>query len=287
MSTKFSSVTSAADGCGKPSSVRLMDSSHSSNMERKESLMYSNRSSVISRGGCIAAMALAVAAVAGLAGTASANMIQNGDFSANGASFLVWPGYSGESGTYNGNPYTNPAAPTDWTVFTVGNGTWEPGVNGTSGTAPNAAYGAPFTPTTLNLPDNSYYGIMQFTGDYLSQTVATTAGESYTLSYLAAGRNIDSTGLDVLNVVLTDAINSNTITTQVPGISQAQFNPFTLTFTATSASTNVEFLNNSTNSNNTVEIANVAMAPVPEPATLGVFAIGGLGLLLLKRRKAV
>ena len=29
------------------------------------------------------------------------------------------------------------------------------------------------------------------------------------------------------------------------------------------------------------------LSPVPEPATLGLFALGGLGLLLLKRRKAV
>lgn len=34
-------------------------------------------------------------------------------------------------------------------------------------------------------------------------------------------------------------------------------------------------------------VSNFSLTSVPEPTTLGVFAIGGLGLLLLKRRKAV
>ena len=38
MSTKFNRVTSAAECCGKPSSIRAMDSSHSSNMERIDNL---------------------------------------------------------------------------------------------------------------------------------------------------------------------------------------------------------------------------------------------------------
>ena len=46
----------------------------------------------------------------------------------------------------------------------------------------------------------------------------------------------------------------------------------------------------STGTYDEVRISNASLAetaPVPEPATLGLVALGGLGLLLLKRRKAV
>ncbi|MGC9259063.1 MAG: GLEYA domain-containing protein [Phycisphaerae bacterium] len=74
MSTKFSIVTSAADGCGKPSSIRPMDNSHSSNMERKESFMFSGRSS-ISRGFSLAAVAAATVGLVVTAATAKAAVI--------------------------------------------------------------------------------------------------------------------------------------------------------------------------------------------------------------------
>ena len=55
----------------------------------------------------------------------------------------------------------------------------------------------------------------------------------------------------------------------------------TLTFTDTN---NITGVNNDGYSNVGIQAANVV---VPEPATLGLVAVGGLGLLLLKRRKAV
>ncbi|MGC9260737.1 MAG: PEP-CTERM sorting domain-containing protein [Phycisphaerae bacterium] len=67
MSTKFSIVTSAADGCGKPSAIRPMDSSHSSNMERKESFMFSKGLAVSH----VFLLATATLVVAGLATSSS------------------------------------------------------------------------------------------------------------------------------------------------------------------------------------------------------------------------
>ncbi|MCL5946128.1 MAG: hypothetical protein M1472_04665 [Planctomycetes bacterium] len=83
MSTKFSIVTSAADGCGKPSSIRSMDNLPSRDhkgAEYKESFMLSNRSS-ISRGFSPATAALmaviaslGIAAYGSIAGATSISM---------------------------------------------------------------------------------------------------------------------------------------------------------------------------------------------------------------------
>ena len=55
----------------------------------------------------------------------------------------------------------------------------------------------------------------------------------------------------------------------------------TLTFTDTN---NITGVSNDSYSNVGIQAANVV---VPEPASMGLLGIGGLGLLLLKRRKAV
>ena len=69
MNTQLNIVTSAADGCGQPLSIRSMDhlpSRDHKGAEYKESFMLSNRSSV-SRGYSSAVAALATAACIGLA----------------------------------------------------------------------------------------------------------------------------------------------------------------------------------------------------------------------------
>ncbi|MGC9259195.1 MAG: DUF642 domain-containing protein [Phycisphaerae bacterium] len=219
---------------------------------------------------------VAGAALAGLslfsAGNTQANMIQNGDFSANAASYTTSPGYS------TAGYQTSPNGPTGWTISDV-----HVGVNG-----PGTGFSAePFAPTSTSGVNDFVF--IQNQNVNLYQTVATTAGQAYTLTYDAAARSGETA--DVLNVILTDATNSNQITIQTPAISDASFTPFTLDFVAPSLSTTVEFLNQTANSpitgGFTVDVSNISLAAVPEPATLGVFAIGGLGLLLLKRRKAV
>lgn len=203
-------------------------------------------------------------------------IITNGDFSANASSYTSFPGYSTGA---------NPSSPTGWIVA----GDVTAGVNG-----PDTTVGTPLAPVSLaGVRD---FGFMQdgngtpYTS--MNQTVSTTAGQAYTLTYYASGRAGDAANgaTDILEVLLTDTTNSTQITTQTPAITEAAFAPFSLNFTATSTSTNVEFLNNASSAANspTVDVTNVAMAiaAVPEPATLGLFAIGALGLLLLKRRRA-
>ena len=111
MRNKSSIVTSAADGCGKPSSIRTMDKSPSRDhkgAEYKESFMLSNCLS-ISRGCSLAVAARAVVGLPMLStGNAQANLILNGNFSANASNYIDFPGYS----SYQ----SNPANPTDWTI---------------------------------------------------------------------------------------------------------------------------------------------------------------------------
>ena len=226
-----------------------------------------------SRGCSLAAAALAAAALAMFAaGNAQANMILNGDFSVNAPNYTSLPGYSASP---------NPAGPSGWTISEV-----HVGVNG-----PDTGFaGEPFAPTsTTGVSD---FAFIQDQNANLSQAVATTAGQAYTLTYDAAARAGDSLGggVDTLEVVLTDATNSNQITTQTPGITEAGFNLFTLNFTAPSASTGIEFENLTapvSGASGTVDVSNVALAAVPEPATLGLVALGTLGLLLQQRRRVV
>jgi hypothetical protein len=257
-----------------------MDNPNSSNMERKESFMFSHRS-LVSRGSAIrVAVPIAIGTAAALAmlsaGNARANMIQNGDFSANASDFVTYPGYTSYG---NGS-----AGITGWTVGSTGND----GINGPdTGFYSNPGAGnspEPFAPTsTAGVRD---FLFMQSTGASASQSVSTSAGQEYMLSYDAAARSGEA-GSDAIEVILTDLVGNTQITSQSPAIADTGFNSFTVNFTAPSASTAVEFLNNSSYSSGTVDVSNVSLAAVPEPATLGVFAIGGLGLLMLKRRKAV
>lgn len=249
--------------------------------------MLTNRSSV-SRGFILtAAAAMTVTAIIMFTvGNARANLILNGDFSANASSYTTWPGYSSATG--------NPTNPTDWTAtYTLGNTTGgQSGINGTNtgfySNPPSGQSPEPFAPvSTAGITDFLFLQGGAVTGGGLpivSQTVATTAGQAYTLNYAGAARSGETA--DVLAVMVTDATNSNQIAIQTPAISDTAFSNFTLNFTAPSASTTIAFSNETPNGGGSVDVTDVSLNPVPEPATLGLVTMGGLGLLLLKRRRA-
>jgi Protein of unknown function (DUF642)/PEP-CTERM motif len=127
--------------------------------------------------------------------------------------------------------------------------------------------------------------------DGVTQTVSTTAGTNYTLSYYV-GNVVDPSGVfgktstvDVyVNGILVQAsTNSGGGTTQA-------WEQFQTSFLATSSSTLIEFLNGDPSSDNSNGLDNVVLtqtgSAVPEPSTFPFLVAIGVGAVgYLRRRK--
>ena len=176
---------------------------------------------------------------------ASANLIANGDFSANAAQYVNAPGYSKSP---------NPVAPAYWNNRKNINA----GING-----PDTHTSNPFVPgNTTGVRD---FALLQSTGTAISQTVKTSAGTAYTLSYSAAARASDvPSNRDSLKLRITDAASGKRIAVAIPAITQSAFHTFQLHFRARSNSTIIQFLNNNPASalaGGTVDVSNVLLVP--------------------------
>ncbi|MDA8378087.1 MAG: glycoside hydrolase family 3 C-terminal domain-containing protein [Planctomycetia bacterium] len=198
---------------------------------------------------------------------ASANLVVNGDFSANALLYTHFPGYS---------TAPNPAAPADWKR------TSNPlvGINGSDtglrpatgsprvGSVGGIANGASTQPLMPFAPDRITgvrdFAFLQGSGASLSQTVATAPGKAYVLSYAAAARGSDvPANQDALRVRIANAVNGQTIVMAAPVITPAAFKMFAITFTAPSASTRIEFINASPAgalAGGTVDVSDVKLA---------------------------
>jgi hypothetical protein len=127
----------------------------------------------------------------------------------------------------------------------------------------------------------------------VTQSVATTAGQSYTLAFLV-GRASPAVGFNGASTYLTPStanlvINggsavSFTNSNVTPG--SVNWQEFSYSFNATSALTSITFLNGTTD-NNFVGLDNVRLAQTaaPEPGTLALLATGGMVSLGLIRRR--
>ncbi len=300
MNTKSSIVTSAADCCGNPSSIRSMDhlpSRDHKGAEYKESFMLSNRSS-ISRGSSIIIAVLTAAMLTGLASTALATDIYSDSFPGSSSSPLngtspatdstgaIWnaflwnadgsiniPNNSGSCNAYlpfmptSGNIYTltlgiNATSGSGWIGLSfLSSGT---GLTGGGGVAlyqnaepwtadwvsgnPNAAISTSTGPGTngVNNWDYPYQG----TGVQNLQMVLDTSGMNWTVQFSDNGTNLGSLYTYTTNPVIGD-----------------------VGFGASAASGQVSNFS-------------LTSSPVPEPTSVGLFALGCLGMMFISRKWA-
>ena len=185
-----------------------------------------------------------------LTGAAAAqNLIQNGAFTANAASFTNFPGYIGGS---------NPAGISNWTA-TVGVSV---GVNG----AAVGFAGSPFGPGSVG--NYTYAFLQRVTGvtNGLAQSLPLAASTTYQLSFDAAAR----AGNSPLFLVQINDTKQAYVSSGSLAANNAVFTHYTYTFTtpATIAGTpEIQLFNLTTSTNDyTVDFANVVLAAVV-PAT--------------------
>ena len=213
------------------------------------------------------------------------NLIQNGDFSANAAGFVTFPGYLG-SGS---NPTTIP----DFVSSSSNGG--NVGLNGTGTDGAGSAF-APDGYGNPAFPSPSVFLFIQEAGT-ATQSINLIAGDMYTISFLAAPRARNN---GTASVTLSNG--SNTIyTTAVPdtSVGGTVFTQITANFTAPTTLTGSSTLmldnlgGEASSPDFTEDFANLSLidnsppaAAMPEPSTYALLGVGALALCLVGRRTA-
>jgi hypothetical protein len=154
------------------------------------------------------------------------------------------------------------------------------------GSGPQLYFNAQAGSAAIDLSGNGNSGPT----DGISQAIATTAGETYNLSFYVG--NQTGTGSFGPLYMLPSTVdvqidggarqsftNANTISNGI------QWTRFNTTFTATSGSTTIAFLNGTPVGDNYAGLDNVSVSPVPEPATWAMMLVGVFGVGLMGRRR--
>jgi len=213
------------------------------------------------------ALLLAIGASLSLGSSqASAQIIQNGNFSANASSF------TSSNGDFGGG--SNPSTATGWTDVSGG------GIEGTD---------TPFTflgPTPATTGDFVYF----FGPGSISQTITLAPNTVYNLDFSVAGRDGDG-GSGLLNEVAVSTSQGGGSTffddTEVP--STTAFTPYSYTFTTPSflsgsGDATITLLNDSPGGK-TVDFTDVSIAAAPEPSTYALLGVGALVMMVAYRRR--
>jgi hypothetical protein len=214
--------------------------------------------------------------------SSNAQVVQNGDFSSNGADFTTSSaGQAGQGG--------NPATITDFTYS--GSNDFGLGQPATS----------PFSPAPGTLDSSiTYFAFIQYTGSLTGTVTGLTVGDTYDLTFDAGKREYDSGSSAAGSVSLTNAVSSDMTSNGYPDFSV----PLTLTsgegfvafsddFVATSTTAAITLAqNDSSGIDTTLNFANFkvtyASGPtnLPEPSTYALLGLGVLALVLISRRAA-
>ncbi len=189
---------------------------------------------------CLAAALVSACAASHAFG--QTNLITNGDFSANASGYTTFPGY--DSGS-------NPAGPTGWTLTTT---TGQFGVNGV-GTVTTVFFNnapAPFVSTSGRTVSDFLFA--QGAGGVASQSVVTTSGHIYGVTFDAAPRNDGEAGDWTVQVGGTTDFDTGTFgPTGAP-----QWKGFGVSFVGGGGSTAISF----TATNAQQDLANVNVADI-------------------------
>jgi hypothetical protein len=231
----------------------------------------------------IHAFLMASAVVLSVGGSASANLIVNGDFSATASAFTGWPGYiNWDAASANLGTGTNPTSISGW----IHNGTGNTGVNGKDTLSdypgPSLSPIVAFGPSVQQASPDRNWAFLQSGGAAIFQVINVTPGVEYTVSFDAAGRF----GSPALGAAY--AYNG-TLGVDAAGVaggffdksySVVNFVPDSYTFTTTLPTATIVFQN--AGGGDSVNFTNITV--VPEPSTLAGLAIGAVVLGLVRRR---
>jgi len=223
----------------------------------------------------IHAFLMAATVALSVVGSASANLITNGDFSANASSFVGWPGYANWTSPYGGG--TNPGI-SGWIL----NAPFGAGVNGkdTYGNYPSPSPIVAFGPSAQQANPDRNWVFLQSAGTAVYQYIDVTPGVEYTVSFEAANRAGYYTEASVY--AMDGAFVSGPIGGKYNQVySNVNFVADSFTFTPTLSTAAIVFQN--AGNGDAVNFTNIAV--VPEPSTLAGLAIGVVALGLASRRK--